>query len=183
MKEHNIEILNRLDKENLERIKVEAEFHFDDVEKADNIISSKANSFFQILLVIEVPLVAYIINNLPVKLEIPPLVYQISLMSAALVAHCIYLLIEVLFPVSTWLKGAKPSDYLQDDIFPSDKDADTNAKSFLRTTIFSLEKHINKNILIQSQKSNNLRKSKIRFLYGLICLLAYTVVFYCVTVI
>jgi len=164
MESESKKILDRLDISAMERIKEEAELVLSCQSESESIIVNKANSLFQILVVLLVSSVGYIISQLPCidyknPVNICCIVFLISLSIA------ISFLLNIVHPKSVSMKGAYPSELLKSDIFDGSK---YETEYFLGNRIISLDSAIQANKINQSKRVRKYKQSIYTVLIGLL---------------
>jgi hypothetical protein len=172
----DIKLLEKLNIQNLEIIKSEAELNLDDLSNSENIITNKSNSLFQILVVIFTTIIGYLVSQIN-SFCIESLLIQISIFLCLVFGFILFLLVKVIYPDKVALKGSCPNNLIKNYIFTK-KSNKSQTKQILRNRIYSL------NIAIESNKEN--LKNRVRLfdwanksiLIGLIIVLIYSAIYF-----
>lgn len=176
MESESKKILDRLDISAMERIKQEAELVLDCQSESENIIVNKANSLFQILVVLLVSSVGYIISQLPCIDYKNPINICCILFSVCL-SIAITLLLNIVHPKLVSMKGAYPEELLKPDIFDGSK---FETEYFLGNRILSLNSAIKANKINQSKRVKKYKQSIYTILIGLLIIAATIIILACV---
>lgn len=172
----NIELLDKLDLDNLERIKNEAEMNLEEISKSEEIITNKSNSLFQILIVVFSTLVGYLISEFS-TFCLNSILIQICIIFSLFIAYALFLLIKIIYPIKIKLKGASPQNLIQDFIFSSKSD-EQNTINFFKNRIYSLNLAINNNIESLNNRVNLFYKANKAILYGLLLVILYSLIYF-----
>ena len=172
----DLNLLEKLNIENLERVKSEAELNLDDLSSSEDIITNKSNTLFQVIVVIFTTIVGYLVSQIN-SFDISSILIQISIIFCLIFGFVLYLLIKVIYPNRIALKGSSPSNLIHESIF--NKKSDKNqTKAILRSRIYCL------NIAIESNKENLKKRVRLfdfankSILIGLIVVLIYSIVYF-----
>jgi hypothetical protein len=174
MQEENKQILNRIDKEALILIKCEAEFLMDEITLSENTTISKANNYFQILFAVCVSIIGFLVSQSD-NYDKYSLFNQISLVFLLFFMVSLFFLLRILYPKTEGLKGAIPSEVLQNDIFNKSKD---EIELFLSNRIVSLQKCIAKRIKNQENRIRDMKAAIVLILASLISVIIYSLIYF-----
>ena len=174
MNKENNEILNRIDKEKLLFVKSEAELQMDEMTLSETTIISKANSYFQVFLVIMVSLMGYMISQFS-DFDYSSLLNQVCIIFLIALFYSLYLLNKTLYPKLEGLKGSAPKNLLQKDIFNNSKD---EFELLLSNRINSLQNCIDKRMENQKSRVRNFKRAVNTILLSLIIIICYSAIYY-----
>jgi len=167
MEKDQLNILGRLNKEELTILKEEAENCIQNQADSEEIILSKANNLFQVLIVILVSVIGYFISHIHDKS------YALRDFSIIL---CIFLITAISFltfavwPRNILLKGTRPDLVLFDDIFDGSCE---QTNGFLKNRIFNLNKAILLNTKSQQYRVRLYKYSFVSVLVGILSIFIY----------
>ncbi|TDE54851.1 hypothetical protein [Flavobacterium sp. GT3P67] len=171
MENKNIDILNRLEVAFLERLKSEAEFVLEEMNLTESITTNKAFSLFQILIVMLVSVIGFLTSQLT-YIDFYSFIIQACLIFGMSLCISIGLLLKIIYPTKTRLKGSIPRNILQSDIFDGSK---YETENFLSNKIISLDNAILKNQSNQEKRIFFFKTSIWSFLIGLIVIICFGV--------
>jgi hypothetical protein len=167
MEKTSLEILNRVSVSTLERLKSEAELIFDELIATENIVIGKANTFFQIFIVMLVSIIGYLISLMPC-LDTSLFIIKACLIFGISLCISIAILLKIIYPTKTKLKGSIPSNILQSDIFDG---SDFEIENFLSNRVLSLDRDIKEKKIIQTKHIKHLKRAVWCVLFGLIAVI------------
>ncbi|MFB9110037.1 hypothetical protein [Flavobacterium gyeonganense] len=174
MQEENKQILNRIDKEALILIKCEAELLMDEITLSENTTISKANNYFQILFAVCISIVGFLVSRSG-NYDKYSLFNQISLIFLLFFMVSLFFLLRILYPKAEGLKGALPSEVLQNDIFNNSKD---EIELFLSNRIVSLQNSIAKRIRNQENRIRDMKAAIVLIVTSLISVVIYSLIYF-----
>jgi hypothetical protein len=169
MKEESIKILDVIDKDSLIMVKLEAELLMDEITNSENITISKANNYFQILFAVTISLIGFLVSRNILVNEID-LSYYICLILVFYFFIALFFFSKILYPKTEGLKGALPTDLLQNDIFNK---SEHEYEQLLANRIMSLD-----NCLIARKVNQNQRIKDFKCAVSLILCALVTVVLF-----
>ncbi|MFV8372746.1 hypothetical protein [Flavobacterium sp. LB2P74] len=171
MKNERLEILDKIESiEALKLIKSEAEMVLDESLSSESIITNKANTIFQILIVMLFSVLGYLVNGFP-NININSPTIKICLFLIAINTCSIWFLLKIIYPKTTYTKGTTPSKLLFSDIIIKDWEE----YSILKNRIYNLDDAIEQNKKSQSNKITNFKTSTYILLIGLFFVTIYSV--------
>jgi hypothetical protein len=176
MENKSVKILDRLNVAMLERLKSEAELIFDELIATENIIIGKANTFFQIFIVMLISIIGYLISLMPC-IDISVFTIQACLIFGTSLCVSIAILLKIIYPTKTKLKGSFPSSLLQSDIFDG---SDFETENFLSNRVLSLDRDITEKKTIQTKHIKLLKSAVWSVLFGLLVVIIVAIFSLCV---
>lgn len=174
MKEENIQILNRINKEALLLVKAEAELLMDEITLSENITIGKANNYFQIIFAVSVSIIGFLVSRSD-NYDKYSIFNQISLLFLLFFVIALFFLSRILYPTTEGLKGTIPVEILQNDIFNNSND---EVELFLSNRISSLQTCIEKRIKNQENRIKDLKIAIALILASLIFVLIYSLCYF-----
>jgi len=174
MKEENIQILNRINKEALLLVKGEAELLMDEITLSENITIGKANNYFQIIFAVSVSIIGFLVSRSD-NYDKYSIFNQISLLFLLFFVIALFFLSRILYPKTEGLKGTIPIEILQNDIF---NNTDYEVELFLSNRISSLQRCIEKRIKNQENRIKDLKIAIALILASLIFVLIYSLFYF-----
>lgn len=172
MKEENLKVLDKIESiEALKLIKSEAEMVLDELFSSENIITNKANTIFQILIVLVFSLFGYLVTLF--KDDVTN-IYLIEVCFVLIFTSSIsiYFLLKIIYPRINYSKGTIPSKILFDDIVIKDWEE----LGILKNRIYNLEVAINNNKAFQLERITNFKKSINILLIGMLLVIVNSLI-------
>ncbi len=170
------QLLDKLDISNLELIKVEAELCNSEISKSEEIITNKANTLLQIVIVFITSLIGFIISQL-IDRHFPKIFTSISLIFLVFLSCSLRLLFKAWYPNKNGLSGVMPSNLVDSSIY-SEHNED-NKKNFYKNRIYSINIAIHNNLESLSSRVRQYEKSIKLIIWGLIASALYCAIYFC----
>ena len=174
MKEENIQILNRINKEALFLVKSEAELLMDEITLSENITIGKANNYFQIIFAVSVSIIGFLVSRSD-NYDKYSIFNQISLLFLLFFVITLFFLSKIIYPKNEGLKGTIPISILQNDIF---NNSDYEVELFLSNRISSLQMCIEKRMKNQENRIKDLKIAIALILASLIFVMIYSLCYF-----
>ncbi|WP_316633266.1 hypothetical protein [uncultured Flavobacterium sp.] len=170
MENEHKQILDKIkDIEILKLLKSEAEMALDESIASQTIITDKANTIFQILIVILFSILGFLVSKFP-DIEINSPIIKISLFLIIVCSCSIWFLLKIIYPNLTYSKGTTPSKLLHSDIFIKDWEE----ISILKNRIYNLDKAIKENKIFQSNRIYHFKTAIYILLIGILLTTLYS---------
>lgn len=170
MENEQKKILDKIkDIEVLKLLKSEAEMALDESTASQTTITDKANTIFQILIVILFSVLGFLVSKFP-NIEISSPIIKISLFLIIVTSCSIWFLLKIIYPNLTYSKGTPPSNLLYEDIFIKDWEE----ISILKNRIYNLDEAIKKNKKFQSNRIYHFKTAIYILLIGILLTTLYS---------
>ncbi|SHF84870.1 hypothetical protein SAMN05444377_1252 [Flavobacterium fontis] len=172
MESERLKILDKIESvEALKLLKSEAEMVLDESLSSESIITNKANTIFQILIVLLFSVLGFIASTFP-DINVNSHLIRICLFLICVTGSSIWYLLKIIYPRLTYSKGTIPSKLLHDDIVFKDWEE----FSILKNRIYNLEEAIKQNKKIQSERISNFKISIYILLIGISLITLYSLI-------
>jgi|GEM_PF-2357900 len=170
MENEQKEILDKIkDVEILRLLKSEAEMALDESTASQTMITDKANTIFQILIVILFSVLGFLVSKFP-DIQINSPIIKVSLFLIIVSSCSIWFLLKIIYPNLTYSKGTMPSKLLYSDIFIKDWEE----ISILKNRIYNLDKAIKENKISQSNRIYHFKTAVYILLIGILLTTIYS---------
>ncbi len=146
-----MENLHKFKTESLKLIYEEAKNRFDDITKASDTIDTKANTLFNLLILIVITALGFLVNKYPC-INYKDLIVQdaIALCIASVVS--LILVSTILFPSKVRLKGTRPNFHIENPNFSTDWTDEQTSLYVLYDCVNTLQISIKENEDIHSER-------------------------------
>jgi len=161
------DLLSKFELDNLKLLKSDAELALNGINHADDIITSKSDSLFRMLVTVNVGLVAFLASSFGG--EINNVLIGASVILVLMFTWCAVLIYKNISPKQSAVTGSRPASFIQEK-FLNDK----FEMSFYATRVFALQNAIEKCEEVQSKKVENY--NLVMFMVGLTITLSFLAV-------
>ena len=170
MESERLKVLDQIGSiEALKLLKSEAEMVLDESLSSEAIITNKANTVFQILIVLLFSVLGYLATSFP-NIDIKSHMVKICLFLIFVAGSSIWYLLKIIYPKLTYTKGTTPSKLLYSDIVIKDWEE----FSILKNRIYNLEEAIKQNKKSQSERISNFKIAVYILLIGISLITLYS---------
>lgn len=176
MQQLNTRLLDKLDISNLELIKAEAELCNSEISKSEEIITNKANTLLQVVMVFITSLIGFVITQI-IDGQLPKIFTQVGIIFLVFLSCSLRLLLKAWYPNKNGLSGVMPSNLIDNAIYSDDNE--NNQKNFYRNRIYSLNMAMHNNLESLSMRVRQYEKSIKLIIVGLIVTIIYCTIYFC----
>lgn len=170
MEDEHLKILNKIKSiDALKLLKSEAEMALDESIVSETKITDKANTIFQILIVILFSILGFLVSKFP-DIQINSPIIKISLFLIVVSSGSIFFLLKIIYPNLIYVKGTMPSKLLYSDIIIENWEE----FSILKNRIYNLDKAIKENKISQSNRIYHFKMAIYILLIGILLTTLYS---------